>query len=51
MVLFPRLGGYTIVEEVERLEDGALTTRLTRKYYPSATGTDNAERQQLLPST
>jgi len=36
------------VEEVERLEDGALTARLTRKYHPSVAGTDNGEQQPLI---
>jgi hypothetical protein len=49
IVVLPWLGGYTIVEEVERLEDGALTARLTRK-YPSVAGIENAERQLLLAS-
>ncbi|OJA19107.1 hypothetical protein AZE42_10367 [Rhizopogon vesiculosus] len=35
IVFLPWLGGYTIVEEVEHLEDGALTTRLKRKHYPA----------------
>ncbi|OAX36308.1 amino acid transporter [Rhizopogon vinicolor AM-OR11-026] len=51
IVFLPWLGGYTIVEEVERLEDGALTTHLKRKHYPSVAGTDNRERQILLPNT
>ncbi|OJA10306.1 hypothetical protein AZE42_05554 [Rhizopogon vesiculosus] len=50
IVFLPRRGGYTIVEEVERLEDGALTTRFKRKYL-SVAGTDNAEQEPLLPST
>ncbi|KZP23797.1 amino acid transporter [Athelia psychrophila] len=29
----PRLGGYTVVEEVKELDDGARTTRLTRRYH------------------
>jgi len=48
IVFLPWLGGYTIVEEVERLEDGALTTQLKRKYYSSVAGTDTQEQQPLL---
>ncbi|KAG1857928.1 amino acid/polyamine transporter I [Suillus tomentosus] len=51
IIVLPWLGGYTVVEEVERLEDGALTARLTRKYHPSAADTDNGERQPLIAST
>ncbi|KAG1798529.1 amino acid/polyamine transporter I [Suillus plorans] len=51
IIVLPWLGGYTVVEEVERLEDGALTAQLTRKYHPSAADTDNGERQPLIAST
>ncbi|KAG1830533.1 amino acid permease-domain-containing protein [Suillus variegatus] len=51
IIVLPWLGGYTIVEEVERLEDGALTTRLTRKYHPSVETVDNGEQQPLIAST
>ncbi|KAG2126693.1 amino acid/polyamine transporter I [Suillus cothurnatus] len=51
IVVLPRLGGYTVVEEVERLEDGALTARLTRKYHFSVSDTDNGEQQPLIAST
>jgi hypothetical protein len=51
IVFLPWLGGYTIVGEVERMKDGALTTRLTRKYHASAAGANNGERQPLLGST
>ncbi|KAG1738394.1 amino acid permease-domain-containing protein [Suillus paluster] len=51
IVFLPWLGGYTIVEEVERLDDGALVARLTRKYHPSVAETDNREQQPLLAST
>jgi hypothetical protein len=36
------------VEEVEQLEGGALTTRLTRKHYSSV---DDGEQQPLIVST
>jgi hypothetical protein len=39
------------VEEVEHLEDGALTSRLTRKYHSSVAGTDNGEQRPLLTSS
>lgn len=48
IVVLPWLGEYTIVEEVEQLEGGALTTRLTRKHYSSA---DDGEQQPLIVST
>ncbi|KAG1821041.1 amino acid/polyamine transporter I [Suillus subaureus] len=48
IVVLPRLGGYTIVEEVEQLEGGALTARLTRKYHADI---DNGEHQPLIAST
>ncbi|OJA10297.1 hypothetical protein AZE42_05552 [Rhizopogon vesiculosus] len=51
IVFLPWLGGYTIVEEVERLEDGALTTQLKRKCYSPVVGTDTEEQQPLLAST
>ncbi|KAG2369072.1 amino acid permease-domain-containing protein [Suillus spraguei] len=51
IVALPRLGGYTIVEEVEQLKDGALATRLTRKYHSSVEGSDNGEQQPLIAST
>ncbi|OAX33005.1 amino acid transporter [Rhizopogon vinicolor AM-OR11-026] len=51
IVFLPWLGGYTIVEEVERLEDGALTVQLTRKRHPAVAETDNGEQQALLAST
>ncbi|KAG2369071.1 amino acid permease-domain-containing protein [Suillus spraguei] len=49
IVALPWLGGYTIVEEVEQLKDGALATRLTRKYHSSVEGSDNGEQQPLMP--
>jgi amino acid transporter len=51
IVVLPWIGGYTIVEEVEQLEGGALTARLTRKYHPSIADIDNGERQPLIAST
>ncbi|KAG1798501.1 uncharacterized protein HD556DRAFT_1305963 [Suillus plorans] len=51
IIVLPWLGGYTIMEEVERLEDGALTTRLTHKYHPSVESVDNGEQQPLIAST
>ncbi|KAG0695133.1 amino acid/polyamine transporter I [Suillus ampliporus] len=51
IVFLPWLGGYTIVEEVERLEDGALVARLKRKHHPSVADTDNREQQPLIVST
>jgi hypothetical protein len=51
IVFLPWLGGYTLVGEVERMKDGALTTRLMRKYHASAAGANNGERQPLLGST
>ncbi|KAG2145340.1 amino acid/polyamine transporter I [Suillus bovinus] len=50
IIFLPWMGGYTIVEEVERLEDGALTARLTRKYHPSVADIDNGEQQPLIAS-
>lgn len=31
------MGGYIIVEEIEELDDGARTTRLTRRYLSKRT--------------
>ncbi|KAG2075383.1 amino acid transporter [Suillus decipiens] len=51
IVALPRLGGYTIVEEVEHLKDGALATRLIRRYHPSVEDINNGEQQPLITST
>ncbi|KAG1736583.1 amino acid/polyamine transporter I [Suillus lakei] len=51
IVFLPWLGGYIIVEEVEQLEDGALTARLIRKQHPSVAENDNGEQRPLLAST
>ncbi|KAG2126696.1 amino acid/polyamine transporter I [Suillus cothurnatus] len=51
IVVLPRLGGYTIVEEVEQLEGGALTARLTRKYHSSVVDIDTGEQQPLIGDT
>ena len=32
IIWLPKIGGYTIVEEVQNLPDGACVTRLRRKY-------------------
>jgi hypothetical protein len=51
IVVLPRLGGYTIVEEVEQLEGGALTAQLTRKYHSSVVDIDTGEQQPLIGDT
>lgn len=33
IVLLPKIGGYTLIEEVEELDDGVRATLLTRRYY------------------
>lgn len=45
LVWLPRLGGYTVVEEIEELDGGARATRLRRRYAKSP------ERQALLGSS
>jgi hypothetical protein len=39
------------VEEVEQLEGGALTARLTRKYHSSVVDIDTGEQQPLIGDT
>ncbi|KAG0695186.1 amino acid permease-domain-containing protein [Suillus ampliporus] len=51
IIFLPWLGGYTIVEEVERLEDGVSVAEFKRKYHPSVADTDNREQRPLLAST
>jgi len=48
IILLPRLGGYEIVEEVEELSDGALTKRLTRRYFGDDEVSNGTERTPLL---
>ncbi|KZP23864.1 amino acid transporter [Athelia psychrophila] len=45
LVWLPRLGGYTVVEEIAELDGGARATRLRRRYAKSP------ERQALLGSS
>jgi len=39
------------VEEVEQLEGGALTARLTRKYHSLVVDIDTGEQQPLIGDT
>jgi len=48
IVWLPKLGGYIIVAEVEELDDGARTTRLTRRYQSKRTP---AEEESLVASS
>jgi hypothetical protein len=47
IIWLPNFGGYTIVEEVEELDDGARVTRLTRRYQSKQAP---AEEETLLAS-
>jgi len=47
IIWLPNLGGYSIVEEVEELDDGARVTRLTRRYQSKQAP---AEEETLLAS-
>jgi len=41
IIWLPKLGGYTIVEEAEVLDDGARATRLTRRYENKRTSEED----------
>jgi len=54
VIILPKLGGYEIVEQAEKLKDGARMTKLVRRYADSKVPHDSeilhSEQQPLLGS-